>query len=70
MPSNKPPPAEPSTKAGWRPKEFSRDTGLSKSAIYKIIERGGPLEVVRYGNAVIITTTPAQYLARLKTGAA
>lgn len=56
----------PPTKVGWRPREFARDTGLSKSSVYKMLQRGGPIEAVKSGTATIIITTPAEYLARLK----
>ena len=54
------------TKVGWRPKEWARDTGLSRLLVYKILQRGGPIEAVRHGTAVIITTSPAEFLARLR----
>lgn len=57
------------TKVGWRVREFALDTGLPRSSVYKMLQRGGPLEIVRLGNAVIITTSPAEFLDRLRAAA-
>ena len=51
------------TKAGWRVKEWARDTGLSRAYIYNLLA-AGDLDSVKIGSARIITTTPAEFLRR------
>jgi hypothetical protein len=57
-------PGESSTKVGWRMGEWCRDTGLSRSFAYELIG-AGVITSVKAGNARIITTSPAQYIAAL-----
>ena len=57
------------TKAGWRPNEWTRDTGLSRASPYRLL-RDGKVKFVKSGGATIITTSPADYLARLAGEAA
>jgi hypothetical protein len=52
------------TKAGWRPNEWTRDTGLSRASLYRLL-KDGKVEFVKAGGATIIITSPAAYLASL-----
>jgi hypothetical protein len=61
------PPTPAPTKAGWRPDEWSAATGLSRGYFYKLL-RAGKVEVVKAGKATIVTTSPADFLASLRSG--
>ena len=52
------------TKAGWRVGEWAEDTGFSRSYVYLLLDRG-EITSVKAGTMRIITTPPADYLARL-----
>ena len=68
--NNRPEPVTGSpTKAGWRVREWGADTGLSKPYIYILISKKA-ISSVKSGNARIITTAPAAYLASLSNGPA
>jgi hypothetical protein len=58
-----------STKAGWRPNEWTRDTGLSRASLYRLL-KDGKIKAVKSGSATIIITSPAEYLAGLGSEAA
>jgi hypothetical protein len=53
------------TKAGWRPNEFGRDTGLSKTSVNRLL-KNRVVEFVKVGSATIITTSPAEYLKTVR----
>ena len=57
------------TKAGWRPNEWTRDTGLSRASVYRLL-KDGRIRAVKSGSATIIITPPAEYLASLAGEAA
>ena len=58
-----------STKAGWRVDEWTADTGLSRSLTYNLL-KAGRIEAVKLGKVTVITTSPANVLASLRTEAA
>jgi excisionase family DNA binding protein len=59
----------PSTKAGWRPKEWADATGVSRSYTYELMD-ANRIHSVKLGSARIITTSPQQFLASLAEEAA
>ena len=67
MEANKP--TIPTTKVGWRPREWARDTGVSLSLTYEFLA-AGRIASVKLGSARIIITSPAQFLASLQGEAA
>ena len=60
-------PASP-TKAGWRVNEWASDTGVSRAYVYNLLA-AGEIQSVKVGSARIITTRPADFLARLARNA-
>ena len=56
-------------KVGWRISEWANDTGLSRAYVYLLLG-AGTISSVKSGNARIITTAPAAYLASLSNGPA
>jgi len=54
-----------STKAGWRVSEWAADVGLSRAFVYELLS-AKKIDSVKAGNARIITTKPADYLASLE----
>lgn len=54
-------------KAGWRVNEWAEDVSLSRAFVYELIA-AGTIKSVKAGNARIITTRPAEYLASLENG--
>jgi hypothetical protein len=56
-------------KVGWRPLEWARAAGVSRSYTYLLLQRG-VLRSVKSGSARIIVTSPSEYLASLKCEAA
>jgi hypothetical protein len=51
-------------KAGWRPDEWARDVGCSRSYVFVLLERA-ELDSIKLGTMRVITTPPAEYLACL-----
>ena len=55
-------------KAGWRVTEWSAKTGVGKTTTHALI-KDGIIESVKIAPKLrIITTSPAEYLARFKSG--
>ena len=52
------------SKAGWRPTEWAGATGVSRSLVYQLLD-ANRIKSVKCGNARIITTPPATFLASL-----
>ena len=57
------------SKSGWRVLEWSADVGISRAFTWKLVA-AGEVDSVKIGNARIITTSPADYLASLAGEAA
>jgi hypothetical protein len=51
------------SKVGWRISEFAHDTGLSRAYVYNLLAAGA-LQSAKVGTARVITTSPAEFLAR------
>lgn len=64
--SNLAPPAEI---VGWRPAEWSRAVGVSRSLVYELMQ-AGKVDSVKLGQARIITTSPRDFLDSLRRAAA
>jgi len=47
--------------AGWRPRQWAADTGVSLSITNQLL-KAGVLEFVKVGSATIIKTSPKEYL--------
>jgi len=62
-------PSPTSIKAGWRVDEWTFATGLSRGSLYKLL-KAGRIQAVKSGNATIIVTSHAEYLASLRGEAA
>lgn len=57
---------DPNTKtnerAGWRPEEWARAVGVSRSMAYQLAQRG-EVQSVHIGRVRVITTPPSAFLA-------
>ena len=53
------------SKAGWRVPEWARDAGISRSYTYELLQ-AGRIKSVKVGAARVITTSPADFLAKLQ----
>jgi hypothetical protein len=51
-------------KVGWTPLEWSYESGIGRSVMYGLIQKGR-IKTVKSGKATIIITPPAEYLASL-----
>jgi hypothetical protein len=51
------------SRAGWRPASWARETDLSRATVYNLMGRQ-EVESVKVGKARVITTSPAEFLAR------
>lgn len=55
---------EPISRAGWRPKTWAAEVGISISQTYELLAEKR-IRSVKLGNARIITVSPEEFLASL-----
>ena len=53
-------------KVGFRVREFCESTSLGRSHVYELI-KAGHIKYVKVGGRTVITTTPAEFIARSAT---
>jgi hypothetical protein len=52
-------------RAAWRVKEWLREVPIGRTKFYQEV-KVGRIEVVKAGNATLVTTSPKEYLAALR----
>ena len=62
-------PASPN-KVGWRPGEWSRDTGMSRTQVYHLLADNIIESISVSSRMRIITTSPQEYIQSLRERAA
>lgn len=53
-------------RAGWRPKEWAEQVGISRAMVYDLMARG-ELKTVKVGKTRIVIESPREFLERQAT---